>query len=101
MAIGGVAVGDGSDGARPSTALVIDAAAGRAGRELIDERLRRADAELRLPRTPTEAATDLRYLAAQGYRVVVAGPLATEAAQATGVSAVGAADVSSAVAALR
>jgi hypothetical protein len=99
VAIGGLAAGDGSDGSGPRTALVIDAAAGRDGRELVDDRLREANAEVRLPRTSTEAATDLRYFAAQGYRVVVAGPLASDAARETGVAAVTTSDVSSALAA--
>jgi hypothetical protein len=69
------------------TALVIDARLARDGRELVDSRLRELDAELRLPRTTAEAETDLRYLAAQGYRLVVAGPHAQAAAAATGVPA--------------
>jgi hypothetical protein len=73
----------GSDGAR--TALVIDASLGRNGRDLIDPRLRELDAELRLPRTEAEAETDLRYLSAQGYRLVVAGPDSRAAAEATGL----------------
>ncbi len=66
------------------TALVIDAGLGRDGRELVAARLRALDAELRLPRTEAEAETDLRYLAAQGYRLIVAGPDARTAAAATG-----------------
>jgi hypothetical protein len=87
VAIGGVLAG-GSDGSGPHTALVIDAGAGRDGRELVDARLRGADAEVRLARTSSEASTDVRYFAAQGYRVIVAGPLATDAAATTGVEAV-------------
>ena len=54
---------------------MIDAAEGRDGRELVDERLRAVRAEVRLPRTPEEARANLRYFEAQDYRVVVAGPL--------------------------
>ena len=67
------------------TALVIDAALARDGRDLVDPRLRGLDAELRLPRTAAEARTDLRYFAAQGYRLAVAGPDSRAAAKATGV----------------
>ena len=87
VAVGGVLAGS-SDGSAPHTALVIDAGAGRDGRELVDPRLRSADAEVRLARTSIEASTDVRYFAAQGYRVIVVGPLATDAAAATGVRAV-------------
>jgi hypothetical protein len=89
----------GSEGPGARTALVVDASAGRDGRELIDSRLRDADAQVRLPRTPTEAATDIRYFAAQGYRIVVAGPLANGAAEAIGVPAVRANGLSAALAA--
>jgi hypothetical protein len=100
VALGGVLVG-GSDGSASHTALVIDAGAGRNGRELVDARLRRADAEVRLARTSSEASTDVRYFAARGYRVVVVGPLATGAASATGVSAVRADGLASALDAIR
>ena len=74
----------GTDGAGSvQTALVIDAAQGRAGRELVDPRLRDLDAEVRLPRTSAEARTNVRYFEALGYRVVVAGQKASAAAQAT------------------
>jgi len=73
------------------TALVIDAAQGRAGRELVDPRLRDLDADVRLPRTSSEARTNVRYFDALGYRVVVAGPKASAAAQATGADVVRAA----------
>ena len=59
--------------ARPA-ALVVDAALGRAGRDLIDPRLRAADAAVRLPRSPREARIDVRYLMASGHAVVVVGP---------------------------
>jgi hypothetical protein len=74
-------------GLAPRTALVIDADAGRDGRDLVDSRLQDVDAEIRLPRTGAEARTDIRYLDAQGYRLVVAGPHAAAAAAATGVAA--------------
>jgi hypothetical protein len=76
---------DGSRAAAARTALVIDAALARDGRDLVDPRLRTLDAELRLPRTAAEARTDLRYFAAQGYRLTVAGPDSRAAAKATGV----------------
>jgi hypothetical protein len=72
----------------PRTALVVDASAARDGRELVDPRLRDVDADVRLPRTSTEARTNVLYFDALGYRVVVAGPEATAAADATGVNAV-------------
>ena len=67
---------------------MIDAAAGADGRELVDSRLREVDAEVRLPRTSAEARTNLRYFAAQDLRVIVAGPRASAAADATGISVV-------------
>jgi len=100
VAVGGLLAGH-SDGGGSRTALVVDAAAGRDGRELVDPRLRDSDAQIRLPRTETEARTDLRYLAAQGYRVVVTGPRSREAARATGAAAVTAPDLTSALAAVR
>jgi hypothetical protein len=100
VAVGGVLAG-GSDGSAPHTALVIDAGAGRDGRELVDARLRAADAEVRLARTSSEASTDVRYFAAQGYRVIVVGPLATDAAAATGVRGVRAGDLAGALAAVK
>ena len=69
------------------TALVIDAALARDGRDLVAPRLRALDAELRLPRSATEARTDVRYLVAQGYRLMVAGPDSRAAVKATGVRA--------------
>jgi len=80
----GSAAGLGSGAAAsPRTALVVDAALGRDGRDLVAPRLRELHAELRLPRTTAEAETDLRYFAAQGYRLVVAGPDSKTAAEAT------------------
>jgi hypothetical protein len=94
---GGVsAEGPGEDGASP-TALVIDAAVGRQGRDLVDPRLDAVDAEVRLPRTRAEARTNVLYFDAQGYRVVVAGPRAASAAEAAGVAAVRTADLGAAL----
>jgi hypothetical protein len=96
--LAGVASGDGS-GSPARTALVIDAAAARDGRELVDPRLQSADADVRLPRTAAEARTNVRYMAELGRRVVVAGPNATAAADSTGVDAVRAGDLGDALAA--
>jgi hypothetical protein len=87
VAAGGVLGSSGADDGVRDTALVIDAGAARDGRDLVDSRLVEADAEVRLPRTAREARTNLRYLSAQGYDIVVAGPLAAEAASATGAKA--------------
>jgi hypothetical protein len=99
VAAGGV-FGDDSP-ARPSsaapTALVVDAADARDGRDLVHARLEAVDAEIRLPRSAAEARTNVRYFDALGYRVVVAGPDATEAASDTGIPAVRAAGVSGAL----
>jgi hypothetical protein len=99
VAAGGLlGAGSGSDqGAR--TALVVDAALARDGRELVDTRLSDAADELRVPRTTAEARTDVRYLAAVGYRLVVAGPQASAAA--AGTPAERSATVAGAVAAAR
>jgi hypothetical protein len=101
LAAGGLAGATSSDGAgsAPRTALVVDAAAARDGRDLVDPRLRAVDAEVRLPRTAAEARTDIRYLAELGRRVVVAGPQATAAAHGAGVAAVKARDLTGALAA--
>jgi hypothetical protein len=79
-------LGNGAQSSR--TALVIDASRARDGRELVDPRLRDLDAEVRLPRTPDEARTNVRYFDSLGYRVVVTGPEASAAAVAVGVEAV-------------
>jgi hypothetical protein len=102
LAAGGAIGADSAGGgdSAPRTALVIDAAAGRDGRELVDPRLRAVDAQVRLPRTLAEARTNVRYFDAQGFRVVVAGPRATAAAAATGVAAFRSADLSGALAAV-
>ncbi len=83
--------GDAAVGARPP-ALVVDAALGRAGRDLLDPRLRDAHVAVRLPRDAREARTDVRYLAASGHAVVVVGPQSLAAAgagvrRASGVAA--------------
>jgi len=92
--------GTGADRGPSRTALVIDAAQGRDGRELVDPRLRELDADVRLPRTPEEARTNVRYFDALGYRVVVAGPEANTAAAATGVDALRTAGLPEALAAV-
>jgi hypothetical protein len=100
---GGVAAGgvlaEETGAPAPRTALVIDAAAGNDGRELLDPRLREVDADVRLPRTAAEARTDVRYFAALGYRVVVTGPQTSAAARAAGIAAVRAPDLVAALAA--
>ena len=85
VAVGGLVgsgSGSGSEAGTQRTALVMDAALGRDGRQLVAPQLRGLHAELRLPRTTAEAETDLRYFAAQGYRLTVAGPDAQAAARA-------------------
>jgi hypothetical protein len=89
-----------SSEALPRPALVIDAAAARDGRELVDPRLIDVDADVRLPRTAAEARTNVRYFAELGRRIVVVGPRATAAAGATGVSAASAGDLASALSVL-
>jgi hypothetical protein len=88
----------GSSGSGTRIALVIDAAAARDGRDLVDARLRVLDAEIRLPRTPAEAVTNVRYFDKQGYRVVVAGPRASAAAGTAGVAALNVPDLAGALA---
>jgi hypothetical protein len=80
-------------------ALVIDAEAARDGREPVDPRLLDVDAEVRLPRDEREARTNVRYFDELGYRVVVVGARSGAAADASGVDAVHAADLSQALAA--
>jgi hypothetical protein len=99
LTAGGLLGSDSTDTTR--AAVVIDAAAARDDRDLVDARLRAVDAEIRLPRTPREARTNVRYFAAQDYRVVVAGSQATAAAEATGVEAEKAPGLAGALAALR
>jgi hypothetical protein len=105
LAAGAVAAGGllgGSSGRpAPRVAIVIDAAAARDGRALVDPRLRAVDADVRLPRTVAEARTDVGYFAAQGYRVIVAGPRASAGAHAAGVAARSEHDLAGALAAIR
>ena len=96
--LAGATSGD-SSGSASGTALVIDAAAARDGRDLVDPRLQVAGAEVRLPRTAEEARSSVRYMAELGKRVVVAGPQATAAAESAGVAAVRARDLNGALAA--
>ena len=98
--LAGATSGD-SSGSVSGTALVIDAATARDGRDLVDPRLQDAGAEIRLPRTAEEARTSVRYMAELGKRVVVAGPHATAAADSTGVAAVKAGDLTGALATAR
>jgi hypothetical protein len=101
VAAGGLLAPDsGGRSEAPRTALVIDAPAARDGRELVDPRLEDVNAVLRLPRTSAEALTNVRYIAEQGYRVVVAGPLASEAATQAGVTASRASGLTGALAAV-
>lgn len=101
MAAGGL-LGAGSGRPAPRTAVVVDAAIARDGRALLDPRLRAVDADVRVPRTQTEADTDVRYFTAAGYdRVIVAGPNSTAAAHEAGHAADRAADLDGALAAVR
>jgi hypothetical protein len=101
LAVGGL-LGAGSDRPAPRAALVVDASLARDGRALVDPRLRSTAADVRLPRTHAEALTDVRYFAARGYdRVIVAGPRSTGAAAQAGAGAHRAADLESALAAVR
>jgi hypothetical protein len=82
-------------------ALVIDSSLASDGRELVDARLADADAEVRLPRTATEARTNVRYFDELGYTVVVAGRDATAAAEGIGEPAVYTGGLDAALAATR
>jgi hypothetical protein len=99
LAAGGLLGGGADSPSETRTALVVDAALARDGRELVDTRLRDATDELRIPRSPAEARTDVRYLTASGHRVVVAGRQARAAA--AGTSAERASTVADAVAMAR
>jgi hypothetical protein len=83
VAAGSVFTAQADDQTAP-TALVIDAALARDGRDLVDSRLERVDAEVRLPRDAEEARTNVRYFDELGYTVVVAGDDATGAAEESG-----------------
>jgi hypothetical protein len=63
----------------------------------VDPRLRDLDAEVRLPRTATEARTNVRYFAALGHRLIVVGPRADAAARAAGMDAVRASGIAAAL----
>jgi hypothetical protein len=88
VATGGLLGTDSREDPAPRTALVIDASAARDGRDLVDPRLEGVDADVRLPRSSTEARTNVLYFDSLGYRVVVAGPTSNSAADAAGVDAV-------------
>ena len=101
VAAGGLLGTDSREHRKTRTALVVDAAAVRDGRDLVDPRLEGLDAEVRLPRSSDEARTNVLYFDSLGYRVVVAGPTASAAADATHVDAVHAADLPGALGAAR
>lgn len=96
----GSARGGAADAGDGRTALVVDAAAGRDGRRLVDPRLEAVDADVRLPRTAAEARTNVRYFAELGRRIVVTGPHSIAAAASTGVPAERAAGLGDALRAL-
>ena len=85
--VAGTAFAANADEPTTPTAVVIDAALARDGRDLVDSRLEGVDAEVRLPRTAEEARVNVRYFDALDYRVYVAGTEATSAAERTGVDA--------------
>jgi hypothetical protein len=99
LAAGGVLGADGDDAPGRPTALVVDAALARDGRQLVDDRLRGAADQLRVARSAAEARIDVRYLLASGHRLIVAGP--ESAAAAAGLPAERAASVAGAVASAR
>jgi hypothetical protein len=105
LAAGAVATGGlfGAEGGGQAdrTALVIDAALARDGRELVDPRLEDVDAAVRLPRTADEARTNVRYFDELDYRVYVAGARSTAAANRTGVDATAVDGLDGALAAAR
>jgi hypothetical protein len=84
-----------------SSALVIDASLARDGRELVDPRLEDVQAEVRLPRDPEEARTNVRYFEELDYRLYVAGAQATGAAREAGVEATAVEGLEGALAATR
>jgi hypothetical protein len=85
-AVFGAEASTGENTAQP-TALVLDSSLAGHGSELVDPRLDDVDAAVRLPRNADEARTNVRYFDALDYRVYVAGPTATAAAEAAGVEA--------------
>jgi hypothetical protein len=92
---------DAGGGQAARTALVIDAALARDGRELVDPRLQDVDAAVRLPRSADEARTNVRYFDELDYRVYVAGARSTAAAERTGVDATAVDGLDGALAAAR
>ena len=108
LAVGAVAAGavfgaEASTGEAPAqrTALVIDSSLAGHGTELVDPRLADVDTAVRLPRDAREARTNVRWFDALGYRVYVAGPRSTAAAQRAGVDAVEVQGLGGALAAVR
>jgi hypothetical protein len=101
FASGDAHAGYGVGGQAARTALVIDAALARDGRELVDPRLEGLDAEVRLPRSADEARANVRYFDALGYRIFVAGAQSTAAAERTGVDATAVDGLDGALAAAR
>jgi hypothetical protein len=99
VAAAGVLGGSGGGSPDVPTALVVDPALARDGRELVDDRLRDAADQLRVPRTAAEARLDVCYLLESGHRVVVAGPEVSAAA--AGLEAERASTLQGAVAAAR
>jgi hypothetical protein len=101
-ATGGLLGNDSGDGGSslPRIALVVDAAQGSDGRDLVDDRLADVDADVRLPRTASEALTNVRYFDAQDYLIVVAGPHAAAAAETAGVAAERVSDLDAGLAAI-
>ena len=97
---GAEALAGGEEGTTPA-ALVIDASLARDGRDLVDQRLEGVDADVRLPRSASEARTNVRYFDELGYRVYVTGARSTAAAKRTGVDATQVDGLDGAVAALR
>ena len=85
--VAGTAFAANADEPTTPTAVVIDAALARDGRDLVDSRLETLDAAVRLPRDAGEARVNVRYFDALDYNVYVAGPDATAAAERTGVHA--------------
>lgn len=99
VAFGAESAADGDGNAR--TALVVDAALARDGRDLVDSRLEGVEAEVRLPRDSAEARTNVRYFDELDYQVYVAGAQATAAANEAGVDATPVAGLNGALAAGR
>jgi hypothetical protein len=97
----GTLFGSDSDPSVKPTALVIDASLARNGRELVDPGLDAVDAAVRLPRDADEARTNVRYFDELDYRLYVAGPQASAAADETGADATTVTGLDAALAATR